>query len=147
MVCPDGVADGLCRINEVEAPDLSREIDINNDLCRTYMNLIDEVRPNLFLECHNWMIKGYDGIFYLSAWDTISTICRMNIRTPLYFKKPWIKGLNRLIFKMKSSGLKRYAVGQYGTKNVTVEFPWFNRSPNDMKILGWQTLLSIFPIA
>jgi hypothetical protein len=147
MVCPDGVADGLCRLNRIGSPDLSHEIDVQNDLCRAFMDLIDEVKPSLFLEFHNWMLKNHDGIFYLSAWDMANTILRMYMRTNSTVRKPWIRGLDNFVFKRKSSGLKQYAAEKFGTKTATVEFPWFNRSPNDIRILGLQTFLSILPIA
>lgn len=147
MVCPDGVADGLCRLNRIGEPDLSRETDVRSDLCRVFMDLIDEVKPSLFLEFHNWMLKNHDGIFYLSAWDMVNTILRMKMRINSSIRKPWIKGLDNFVFKRKSSGLKQYATEKFGTKTATVEFPWFNRSPSDIRILGLQTLLSILPIA
>lgn len=146
MVCPDGVADGLCRLNKVGAPDLSREIDIHNDLCRAFLNLIDEIKPSLFLEFHNWMLKDHDGIFYLSAWDTVITILRMRMQTASHVRKPWARGLDNFVVKRKPLGLKQYAVKQLGAKCATVEFPWFNRSPYDMKTLGLRILLSILPI-
>jgi hypothetical protein len=147
MVCPDGVADGLCRLNRASSPDLSREIDISDNLCKVYMKLIDEVKPTLFLEFHNWMLKDHDGIFYLSAFNMIATILRMGMQTSPFIKKPWIKGLDHFFLKRKPLGLKKYAEDTHGTKCATIEFPWFVRSPEDMKSLGLQTLLSILPIA
>lgn len=146
MVCPDGVADGLCRLNRVGSPDLSREINIHDDLSRAYMALLDEIKPHLFLEFHSWMLREHDGIFYLSAIATASTILRMRMRTSPRVRKPWLRGLDHFVIKRKPLGLKQYAEEQIGAKSATVEFPWFNRSPDDMKMLGFHTLLSMVPI-
>lgn len=146
MVCPDGVADGLCRLNRVGSPDLSRQIDIHDDLSRAYMALLDEVKPHLFLEFHNWMLREHDGIFYLSAIDMATSILRMRMRVSPHLRRPWLRGLDRFVIKRKPLGLKQYAEEQIGAKSATVEFSWFNRSQEDMKALGFHTLLSMLPI-
>ncbi|MBZ5555295.1 MAG: hypothetical protein LAO21_21495 [Acidobacteriia bacterium] len=147
MMCPDGVADGLCRLNEPGAPDLSREIDSGNPLCRAYMDLIDEIKPTFFLEFHNWMLRNNDGIFYLSWWPMVATIGRLRRGIPETRRKPMIRGLDRWIMKRRAAGLKGYAARRHSGRCMTVEYPWHGRSVRDLKELGMQTLLAVVPIA
>lgn len=147
MMCPDGVADGMCRLNGPGAPDLSREIDSGNPLCQAYMDLINEIKPTFFLEFHNWMLRNNDGIFYLSWWPMMATIWRLRRRIPETRRKPMIRGLDRWIMKRRAAGLKGYAAEHHSARCMTVEYPWYGRNVADIKGLGMQTLLAVVPIA
>ena len=143
MVCPDGVYNGLCRLNSVNAPDLSRIIDENDILSKAYLQLLDNIRPAIFLEFHNWMIKDYDGIFYLPWRDTYILKTELQRRINVDKQKKWSVGVNNILFKCRPEGLKKYANDNYRTKCMTIEYSWYGRSTEDMKRLGVQTLESL----
>jgi hypothetical protein len=142
MICPDGVADGLCRLNERGAPDLSREIKAGYGLCKTLMTAIEDIRPHLFIEWHNWMIKERDGIFYLRRWPMKKVIRNLEMRDPTFRQRGWIKGLRYGLLKLPAQGLKGFAEERCGSRCMTIEFPWYERSEEEMRQLGWNTLLA-----
>lgn len=142
MVCPDGVANGLCRLNEKGAPDLSREIDFDYGLCKAYVDAIESIRPHLFIEFHNWMIREGDGIFYLPWWQMNRILRNLDKRTQTSEKRTWVKGLRYGVLKRHPKGLQRFAQERCGSRCMTIEFPWYERDEQEMRWLGWNTLLA-----
>jgi len=146
MMCPDGVHNGLCRLNSVGSPDLSREMDKHDSLSNSYIKLIDTIRPHLFLEFHNWLLRRHDGIFYLPWWPMMRIITKLYGQINPKKRKRWVKGIDRIFFQRQSSGLKKYSRDNYDTRSFTIEYSWYGRTCEDMKEFGWKTLTSILYI-
>jgi hypothetical protein len=55
MISPDGVYHGFGKLTSWNGVDLSKNIDMKDASCVLLKNLIDEVKPDKYLEFHNWM--------------------------------------------------------------------------------------------
>lgn len=137
MVCPDGVADGCCRLSGLEnGLDLSREIDSNDNFTSIYLNLIDDIKPDFYLEFHNWMLKDFDGMFYVNALQAMKLLKGFKINMPDCLQKKWKMGFKYKLLARTPYGLKRYCKEKYNTKVLTLEIPWYGRDIDDMKKIG-----------
>lgn len=144
MVCPDGVADGCCRLSSLEnGVDFARELDLNHDLTRTYLSIIDDIKPNLYVELHNWMLKQVDGMFYLNGFQAIKLLWGLKTNMPRYLQKNWEVGCRYKVFARKPYGLKQYCKEKHGAKVLTLEFPWYQRNIDVMRQIGSIILPSI----
>lgn len=143
MACPDGVADGCCRLSGLEnGVDLSREIDLTNDLTRIYLDLIDDIRPDLYVELHNWMLKNFDGMFYVNALQAIKLLKGFKMNMPEHLRKQWKIGFRHRILARNPYGLKKYCKEKHKSTVLTLETPWFNRDVENMRYIGRSILLS-----
>lgn len=137
MVCPDGVADGCCRLSGLEnGVDLSREIDSSDNFTKIFLNLIDDIKPDFYLELHNWMLKDFDGMFYVNALDAIRLLRGFKMNMPEQLRKSWKMGFRYKLLARKPYGLKRYCKKKYNSTVLTLEIPWYNRDVNDMRNIG-----------
>lgn len=147
MAAPDGVAEGSCRISSLEnGVDLSREVNLDNRLTQIYLKLIDEIKPALYLELHNWMFKDIDGMFYLNGYDSFRLKNEFEKRMYAEVKKKWEIGLNFPFRAKKPGGLKRYCKQVYRSKVLTLEIPWFGRTTQDMREFGRIVPLSLIKL-
>jgi hypothetical protein len=145
MLCPDGVAGGNCKLCEPGGIDLSRSVDESHHLSRVYMDFITEMKPRLFIELHNWMLRDCDGLFYLNAWDTYRLVHRLKRNIPRNIRRPFSLGLKRGIFRLMPLGLKQFAQQRLGTKVMTVEFGWHGRSVDNMRLIGKHLMDCVTP--
>jgi hypothetical protein len=141
MISPDGVYHGFGKLTSWNGVDLSKNIDMNDPSCGLLKNLIDEVKPDKYLEFHNWMFKDIDGIYFLGAFQSMKFVLGM----PSQKKngKIWKPMLKRKIFSLPSAGFKKYCKENYGSICACLEFPWFGRNIADMKMLGTQTIIAL----
>jgi hypothetical protein len=75
MINVDGVSDGYDRLMEINGTDLNRDIESNKKLnpgseidsaLLTHMRIIDKLKPELYLNFHNWTNTFTDGLI---GWD------------------------------------------------------------------------------
>jgi len=143
MMAPDGVAEGCCRMSSLKkGVDLSREISSDDKLTNIYLKLIDEIKPALYLELHNWMFRDVDGMFYLNGYDSFRLKQEFKKHMNTKFRKKWKIGLNFPFRALKPGGLKWYCKQIHEAKVLTLEIPWFGRTTTNMHDFG-----RIVPIA
>lgn len=138
MANPDGVYEGLCKLSTVNGIDLSKKVDLNDAVSLMLKKCIDTIKPDLYCELHNWMLHGFDGIYYLNWYRFYKFISSMPSQKK--YKKKWKAMLHRFIFIGKPVGFKKYCRDAFGSQILCLEFPWKNRSSLDMKKLGSDTL-------
>lgn len=138
MISPDGVYHGFGKLTSRQGVDLSKNVDGNDASCVLLINLIDELKPAVYLEFHNWMFKNIDGIYYLSALDSYRF--RRRMPSQKRYGKVWKPMLHRKLFSLSPLGFKKYCKERYRSICACVEYPWFLRDLHAMKEMGRSTI-------
>jgi hypothetical protein len=142
MANPDGVYKGLCKLTGLLGTDFSKIVDLEDPTTLLIKKAIDEFKPNVYCEFHNWMLPKWDGIYYLSrlkAWRFKS-----KIPSQKRFEKKWRVFVRRGWLQTPAHGFKKYCGEKLDCTSLCVEYPWYLRSTDDMRRLGVQTLESLF---
>lgn len=141
MLSPDGVCDGLCKLSQAGGEDIARSSNREDPLVDRLFLLIDRIRPHFILDFHNWMLPHENGLFYESPrW--MRKFVRVLERKG-HADRRWRLGTRRRFFPETPSGVKAYAKQKYGTRCMTVEYPWFGRTIHQMKALGADTVATL----
>jgi Zinc carboxypeptidase len=141
MISPDGVYHGFGKLTSWQGVDLSKNMDGNDPSCVLLKNLIDALKPAVYMEFHNWMFKNTDGIYYLSAMNSYRFIRWMPSQKK--YEKVWKPMLHRKILSMSPLGFKKYCKDRYQSICACFEYPWFMRDLQAMKAMGRSTILAI----
>jgi len=141
MANPDGVYNGLCKLSAPDGIDLSRQISDSDSISRLIRKAIDEIKPDIYCEFHNWMLHEYDGIYFLNLFQTRRFI--RNLAFKKQFKKRWKIHLRQKIFSLSPHGFKKYCREKFGSICLCLEFPWRDRKIADMKRIGIDSLMAL----
>jgi len=141
MANPDGVYNGLCKLTCVKGTDFSKILDFENPITLLMKKAIDDFKPDIYCEFHNWMLSELDGIYYLNrlqAWRF-----KKNMPSQKRFQKRWRVFVKNGWLATEAHGFKKYCREKFGSIGMCVEYPWYRRNASDMKRLGIQTLESL----
>jgi hypothetical protein len=141
MANPDGVYNGLCKLTAPDGIDLSKQVDTRDPNSALPLKCIDEVRPDVYCEFHNWMFQELDGIYFFNRFQARRFV--RNMPSQKYFKKIWKPFFRKKIFSIIHHGFKKHCRDKYGSVCVCLEYPWRYRKISDMKKLGVDTLKAL----
>lgn len=144
MANPDGVFNGLCKLTSLDGIDLSKRISDSDSTSRLLKEVIDEIKPHVYCEFHNWMFSEFDGIYFLNRMLAKRFI--KNMPSQRNFKKAWKIHLNKKMFSVPPLGLKKYCRERYNSISFVLEYPWHCRNIDDMKKLGADTIRTLAEI-
>ncbi|MGZ8515803.1 MAG: M14 family zinc carboxypeptidase, partial [Chitinophagaceae bacterium] len=141
MISPDGVFHGYGKLTTPGGIDLSKSLDMADASCVLLKALIDEVRPSVYVEFHNWMFKNVDGIYFMNYLQSRKFIRSMPSQDE--FEKRWRPILRRKILSTPCFGFKKYCKENFHSVSVCLEYPWFGRSPEHVKTLGMHSIMAL----
>ena len=141
MANPDGVYNGLCKLTAPDGIDLSKQVDTRDSNSALLLKCIDEVRPDVYCEFHNWMFQELDGIYFFNMYQTRRFI--RNMPSQKHFKKTWKPFFRKKIFSIIHHGFKKHCREKFGSVCVCLEYPWRYRKIDDMKRLGVDSLKAL----
>ena len=144
MANPDGVYHGLCKLTAPDGIDLSKQVDTSDSNSTLLVKCIDEVRPDVYCEFHNWMFQELDGISFLNWLQTKRFI--RNLHSKKLFNKNWKIHLRKIFFSISPHGFKKYCRDKFGSICLCLEYPWRNRNIEDMKKMGIDSLMALTKI-
>jgi hypothetical protein len=141
MISPDGVFHGYGKLTTPGGVDLSKTVDMADASCVLLKTLIDETRPSVYVEFHNWMFKDVDGIYFMNYLQSRKFIRSMPPQK--VFEKRWRPILRRKILSTPCFGFKKYCKENFRSVSVCLEYPWFGRSPEHVKTLGMHSIMAL----
>ena len=141
MISPDGVSHGYGKLTTHGGIDLSKTVDMADASCVLLKNLIDEVRPSVYVEFHNWMFKNDDGIYFMNYLQSRKFIRYMPSQDE--FEKRWRAILRRKVFATPAFGFKKYCKEKFRSVSVCLEYPWFGRNVENVKTLGMHSIMAL----
>ncbi|MDP6779540.1 MAG: M14 family zinc carboxypeptidase, partial [Candidatus Latescibacteria bacterium] len=137
---PDGVANGMGRLTAPQGADLVFYPPTEDSAHRTIVSAIDRVKPGLFVQLHNWQNKQTDGLLGLDP--EIRDHFLKFMPDQVGSGKQWsIKDPSPVPIEPPPRELMgAYCRRVHGTVSVSFEFPWFGRTPDDVRETGRKAL-------
>ncbi len=142
MANPDGVHNGMSRLTAERGANLNRlvtECDLAHDAVRA---AIDHVRPQVYLNIHNWQVKDVDGLLVNASavgpaiLQHIAADTEHGKRWLVESAEDWLKANGLTALREQDKSWKNYVEERFGGVGVTVEFPWPGLTPADMRAKG-----------
>lgn len=143
MANPDGVHNGLGRLTAPRGADLCFLPYGPDAVSAALKQAVDRAQPAVAIDLHNWQNKHTDGLLGLDP-----TIRQRFVRfmpDQLEFGKEWmIRDPSPLSPTPPATELLRnYCERNFHAVAVAFEFPWFGRSPDDMRATGRKALWAL----
>ena len=151
MSNPDGVFNGMSRLTWERGLNLDRinwnpgagpEIDI-------IKSALDSIRPDVFINFHNWAFKFKDGImlhdetfaekFITSMPDDLAHEKKWHIDSD----ELWCQRNNMPVYAQDCIGWRHYCHDHFGSLGIVFEFPWYGLTTSEMKSKGKNALLAV----
>ncbi len=143
MMNPDGVFQGLGKLTAPSGADPQFITPATSRVQEILKRTIDRVRPVLFIDLHNWQNKHTDGLLFLEPAVRERFVRFMPDQ--LQFGKQWsIRDPTPQPAQPPEKELARmYCQRMYNPVSVTFEFPWFGRTPDDVRVAGRTALWAL----
>ena len=136
MMNPDGVFRGLGKLTAPSGADPQFITPVTSRVQEILKRTIDKVQPSLFIDLHNWQSKYFDGLLFLDPVVRERFIRFMPDQ--LQFGKRWL--ISDPIPQPAQPPEKElawmYCQRMFKPVAVTFEFPWFGRTPDDVRATG-----------
>lgn len=143
----DAVANGDSRLTRPGGADLNRDIDCNraqnpgsetDEALLAHFRTIDALKPDLYLNLHNWTGKFDDGLI---GWDQEEVdVFRSFMPDQIEDFKRWRASVT-IVPGNRSPG--RYCRETYDTIGFVLEFPWYGRIAERMRVIGATALKAL----
>lgn len=149
MANPDGVHNGMSRLTSERGANLNRLITRADGAHLAVRNALDRVRPNVYLNIHNWQVKDIDGLLVIEPAMAAAIMSRMpddvahGKKWFVESRQDWLKSQNLTDVPETSKSWKDYCLDHFGAIGVTAEFPWPGRTPADMRRTGASFLAAL----
>jgi hypothetical protein len=149
MMNPDGVFRGLGKLTAPNGADPQFLTPATSRVQEILKQAIDRVQPALFIDLHNWQSKYIDGLLFLDP-AVRERLVRFMPDQLQFGKHWWINEPTPSPAKPPEKELARmYCQRKYNPVAVTFEFPWFGRTPDDVRAAGrtalWALLRALDP--
>ena len=143
MANPDGMHDGLGALTAPRGADLCFISYQSDAATLSFKQAIDRIAPSVVIDLHNWQNKHTDGLLGLDPAVRERFVRFMPDQ--LQFGKEWmIRDPRPLPEKVPDAELFRtYCERNFQTVGVAFEFPWFGRTPDEMRATGETALWSL----
>jgi hypothetical protein len=143
MSNPDGVCNGLGRLIAPRGTNVGFIPYQPDPASVPLKQAIDRVRPVVAIDLHNWQNKHTDGLLGLDPKLRERFVRFMPDQ--LEFGKEWaIQDPSPLPPKPPAEELLgTYSRRNFGAVSVSFEFPWFGRTPDDMRTTGRKALWAL----
>jgi len=143
MANPDGVHNGLGALTAPRGADVCFIPYEPGEVMRAMKEAIDRARPAVAIDLHNWQNKHTDGLLGLKP-SVRERFVRF-MPDQLEFGKVWDVRDPRPLSPTapQKELLRSYCERNFGAIAVTFEFPWFGRTPEDMRETGRKALWSL----
>ena len=143
MANPDGVHNGLGRLTAPRGINLSSIPYQPDPASLPLKQAIDRVRPAVAIDLHNWQNKHTDGL--LGLYPAIrERFLRFMPSQVAAGKEWWIREPDDLTGAVPpTETLGRYCRRVFDAVAVSFEFPWFGRTPADVRTTGRKALWAL----
>lgn len=149
MTNPDGVANGMSRLTWEQGADLNRVHTVADPAHGAIKRALDAYKPSVYLNIHNWTYRFKDGMYvndqemldvlqqfmppdharfkYWSSQTTAEACAALGVDSTPTERLSW----------------KNYCKMHFGAIGLVLEFPWFSRTPEDMRAKGMESIQAV----
>ena len=141
MPNPDGVALGCCKRTRPGGPDLCHEGLTSDDPAgKALARLLDETRPDAYLDFHGWMYRDHDGLNYTHQAER--DIFTGKLADDPLFDKEW-KGRDLADSPRRPEDACSRAFHDHGALCLVMSFSWFGRTVPQMREIGRRVVSTV----
>ena len=143
MANPDGVVNGLGRLTAPRGADLIMSSTAPDKAHRALWAMVDRVRPQFFVDLHNWQNKHSDGLLGLEP--RLRERFLKFMPDQVEFGKQWHIREPRPVSpdRPERELMGGYCRREFGAGGVAFEFPWFGRTPDDVRVTGLRAIRAL----
>lgn len=143
MANPDGVADGLGRLTAPRGANLVWTSTEPDSAHAAIKEAVERVQPKLHIDLHNWQNKHVDGLLGLEP-EVRERFVRF-MPDQVQFGKEWfIRDPGPVPETQPAQEMfGSYCRRAFGAVACAFEFPWFGRTPDDMRATGRRALWAL----
>ncbi len=146
---PDGVHDGMSRLTRERGADLNRLHTLPDAAHRALRAAIDDLRPAVLMNVHNWTDKFVDGL--LANEQQVAERIQAHMPADAAHGKRWrvetrddyLRAIGQSEVPETAKSWKDYGLERFGATCVTFEFPWFGLRAADMREKGRQAFVAL----
>lgn len=148
MTNPDGVYNGMSRLTAPGGADLNRAFEQADSAWYAIRDYLNQVKPALLLNIHNWMSKTQDGLLANTQHfaEKFKKLMPDQTQDGKFWNVEWtelfLKNAGLETCKEELKSWKNYARDNFAGTALTLEFPWFRRSTSRMREIGKEALIS-----
>ena len=143
MANPDGVVNGMGRLTAPRGADLIMSSTAADKAHRALWAMVDGVRPHFFIDLHNWQNKHSDGLLGLEP--RLRERFLKFMPDQVEFGKHWHIREPRPLSPTRPERelMGGYCRREFGARGVAFEFPWFGRTPDDVRLTGRRAIRAL----
>lgn len=143
MVNPDGVFNGLGKLTSPRGADPQFLTPTVSRVQTLLKQTMDRVKPALYIDLHNWQNKHVDGLLFLEPAIRERFVRYMPAQAAL--GKQWmiLEPTPQPAQPPEKELARMYCQRMYNPVAVTFEFPWFGRTPDDVRTAGRTALWAL----
>lgn len=149
MTNPDGVYRGMSRLTWERGADMNRLVTVPDPAHDTLRAALDRVRPDVYMNVHNWTDKFTDGLLVNEGGIAEKILVHMPA-DHAHMKRWWVEVSPRYLpdadpakFTEASKSWKNYCREQFGATAATFEFPWFGLTTAEMRRKGERAFIAL----
>lgn len=144
MANPDGVVNGMGRLTAPQGADLIMSSTAPDNAHRVLWEMVDRIKPQFCIGLHNWQNKHSDGLLGLEPHLRNRFLKFMPDQVE--FGKQWHIREPRPVSSTRPQRelMGEYCRREFGAQSVGLEFPWFGRTPDDVRETGRKTIWALF---
>ncbi len=136
MPNPDGVYLGLCKRTGLHGTDISHEAVGSGDAeARALLDLIEQLRPDRYLDIHGWMHADEDGLHYHDQ-AVADRFLAGTADQPALARNRWKGTLARPDGRSPLS----HCAQHFATRALSVSYRWPGRTVDQMRAIGAASL-------
>ncbi|MDD2711086.1 MAG: M14 family zinc carboxypeptidase [Verrucomicrobiae bacterium] len=142
MTNPDGVFNGMSRLTWEQGADMNRVVTVSDASHAVLKEVLDEARPAVFMNIHNWTDKFTDGLL-CNETDVAGRIRRLMPDDGEHHKgwrietlEDWLRANRKRSVPKSSQSWKDYCRERFNATGVCFEFPWFDLNTAAMRKKG-----------
>jgi len=133
MLNPDGVALGMNQRTGPDGVNMSYGADTDDPSVATLLELVERLRPAVWVDIHSWPHKGDDGMWCTHQWVADGLLCRLPDKT--FNDYVWNVSFVRERGTAENH-LWQWLIRTLDSGGVSLSFSWWRRNEEDMRVIG-----------
>ena len=133
MLNPDGVALGMNQRTGPDGVNMSYGADTDDPSVVTLLELVEKLRPAVWVDIHSWPHKGDDGMWCTHQWVADGLLLRLPDKT--FNDYVWNVSFVRERGTAENH-LWQWLIRTLDSGGVSLSFSWWRRNEEDMRVIG-----------
>ena len=140
MINPDGVALGMNQRTGPDGVNMSFAADTDVPEIKALENLVEEMRPDIWVDIHSWPHEGDDGMWCTHQWVADGLLAELPDSSfqDYVWKVSFVQERNTA-----ENHLWKWLIRTYDSGGVSLSFSWFRRTEEDVRMIGRRLIVAL----